>query len=178
LYVLAHLGIASLLARLTGGRNPRPPVDFRIVLLGSMIADLIDKPVGFALGISGRALAHTGVFAVGLTLLAVGVQMRGRNGLLWLAFGHWTHLLLDGMWEDPAVLLYPGFGWAFPPATATVFDLLLRFQDPFVLGGEIVGGLLLVTLGYSSGLRSWAAFKRFVIAGELPSRTNNRMHDR
>jgi inner membrane protein len=172
-YVLAHLGIAFVLARLVAGRHPRGPVDFRFVLLGSMIADLIDKPIGFGLGIGGRAAAHTAAFAVGLTLLAFGVHMRGRSDFLWLAFGHWTHLLLDGMWEAPEVLLYPAFGWTFPPETATVLDLLLRIQDPVVLGGEILGAVLLAVLAHDAGLTSWAAVKRFVRSGELPSSGRN-----
>ena len=173
MYALAHLGVASLFARVTSGRQPRLRIDYRIVLVGSMIADLVDKPIGFAIGISGRAAAHTGAFAVGLTLLAFAAHLRGRNGLAWFAFGHWTHLLLDGMWEDPTVLFYPGFGWAFPPASATVLDLLFRFQDPVVLGGEILGAFLLAILAYEVKLSSWSALRRFVLSGELPSKQNS-----
>lgn len=171
MYVLGHLGIASGLGELFGGRDPLVPIDFRAVLVGSMLADAIDKPLGMALGIDGRNVAHTAVFAVALTLLGLWAASRGRTGVGWLAFGNWTHLALDGMWWQPGVLLYPAYGWAFPPATITVFDLIrVLLENPLVWAGEAVGGTLLLVLAVRYGVTSRAALKRFLATGQVASR--------
>ncbi len=171
MYILGHTGIASGLAALFGERIRNLSIDFRAVLFGSMLPDIIDKPAGIALGISGRAAAHTGIFALGLTLFALLAAFRGRWGLVWLAFGNWTHLVLDGMWLQPAVLLYPAFGTSFPPDTVTVLSLILTFlRDPILWAGEIVGGAVLLALAVRHGVTTWASLKRLLTSGQVPSR--------
>ncbi len=171
MYALAHLGIAAGLAELSRGRGAKGPIDFRAVLVGSMLADLIDKPLGVALGIGGRTAAHTGLFAVALTVLGVAAASRGRTWPGWLAFGEWVHLALDGMWEEPWTLLYPAFGWAFPPGRVSLLDLIQTLlRDPFLWAGEAVGALLLAALAVRHGVTSWSAFRRFVTSGRVSLR--------
>lgn len=170
MYLLAHLGISSGFADLFGGRGSAARVDFRAVLVGSIVADLIDKPIGFAVGIEGRAAAHTLAFALALTGLAAWAASRGRTWPGWLAFGHWTHLVLDGMWGQPDVLLWPAFGWAFPAATLTPFDLIrILLENPLLWAGEAVGAALLAFLAWRYGVTSWAALRRFLATGQVAS---------
>jgi membrane-bound metal-dependent hydrolase YbcI (DUF457 family) len=89
--------------------------DRRVVLLaviGSILPDLIDKPLGHILLNStvdyGRIYAHSGLFM--LSVLFVGIAYRQRKSswiMLALALGIISHLLLDSMWELPVTLFYP-----------------------------------------------------------------------
>jgi len=78
-------------------------------------------------------------------------------------------LLLDMIWNQPAVVLYPAYGWAFPAAPFQVdrwFDTLLH--DPYVQFGEIVGFVLLIAFAWLHGIRSWKALREFIGRGTLP----------
>lgn len=80
-----HLAVAyvaySLLRRATG-RTPPSPAAVAFVVLGSQLPDLIDKPLGWYLGVlpSGTSLAHSLVFAVPLCLAVL--AWRARRGTL------------------------------------------------------------------------------------------------
>jgi hypothetical protein len=162
---LAHTGItlgsAWLTARLLTRRADPPLVDYRLVLLGALLPDLVDKPLGIFLFqdtfSSGRIFAYTLLFAV--LLLAVGSFLyarRGRAGLVWLSFGAFIHLGLDEMWHSPRTLLWPAFGWGFERQDTGHWlgrMLSLLVSDPGVYIPEIIGGLILVAF-------VWYLFRR------------------
>ncbi|WP_196769050.1 metal-dependent hydrolase [Neomoorella thermoacetica] len=102
---LGHAGLTLAAARVmekmmvpggrqrTGGR-PGPPelIDYRLVLIGSMLPDIIDKPLGGVifketLG-NGRIYAHTLVFLL----------FAWAAGLLW-----WRRYRRPGAWSWPGV---------------------------------------------------------------------------
>lgn len=94
-------------------------VDCRVLLLGAVLPDLIDKPLGvFILGSVfsyGRIFAHTIVFAVALSAFAGYLfVVKRKTWPLALAGGSVMHLVLDQMWLAPTVLFWPLFGWSFP----------------------------------------------------------------
>jgi hypothetical protein len=80
------------------------------ILLGSVLPDLIDKPIGeimLADSLSnGRLVAHTLLFAL----------YRRRSDLSGLALSGAVllHLSEDQMWRIPETLFYPLFGLTFP----------------------------------------------------------------
>ncbi len=139
-----------------------PNVDLRFLILGSILPDLIDKPIGTLLFAdtfsSGRIFGHTLVFAFALL---VGVTVATRRGGLWrkrllaLAVGCLFHLVLDGMWATKETFLWPAFGWEFPPGPPEYWSgLLARLAaDPLQLVQEILGALYLVYLWNKAGLR-------------------------
>ena len=90
----------------------RLPLDYRLVLLGSLLPDLVDKPVSWWLWpeVTGRNLGHTGLLQLALVALGLAFATRGRYGLLVLALASAGHLLLDRMWEVPSVLAWPTQG--------------------------------------------------------------------
>jgi inner membrane protein len=93
-------------------------VDLRILLVGSLLPDIIDKPLGhffFRTAFSnGRILAHTMVFLILLVLAGLFLHRRaGRTWLLGLAFGTATHLVFDQIWLQPRTLWWPALGLAF-----------------------------------------------------------------
>src|SRR5437870_3471055 len=101
-------------------------------------------------------------------ILALSFVPALRN-LRLVGFGVATHLLLDLIWFQPAVVLYPAYGWTFPPAPFNVdrwFDTLLH--DPYVQIGEIVGFVALIAFAWAHGIRSWKTLRDFIAHGTLP----------
>ena len=111
-FLLGHLGIGLGLAWLITWRSPRR-VDFHLVLLGTILPDLIDKPLGIALGLETRVWAHTFLFLFAVLALSFVPAWRA---LRFVGFGVATHLLLDRIWQQSYIALYPIDGWAFPLA--------------------------------------------------------------
>ena len=144
-------------------------LDYRLVIVGSLIPDLIDKPIGLWLApdlVNGstRGIAHT--LAFGLVLLAV-LSLAFRPGLslnvLTLALGNAGHLVLDQMWGSSRVLLWPLMGWDFPQrassisqyADSKIWDTLRFYADPPELIGAIVILALAVKLWRERSVRSF-----------------------
>src|SRR5207245_7226543 len=128
MFLLSHLGIGLRLAWLPSWKSPTR-IDYRWVLFGAILPDLIDKPLGFLTGLDSRLWAHTFLFLFAILALSFVPSLRG---LRLVGFGVATHLLLDLIWNQPAIVLYPYFGWTFPPAPFSVagwFDALL--DDPY-----------------------------------------------
>jgi len=131
MYPLAHLGVAILLGKLL--RKRLRIENTKLVALGAMLPDLIDKPLT-VLGIgSGRFVAHSLVF----TLIATALSRE-------LGFGCVTHLILDRIWEEPKVLLFPFLG--IPPTVHhTIYDFVrILLTDRTVQAGEVVGAVCLL----------------------------------
>ncbi|NQU71462.1 MAG: metal-dependent hydrolase [Rhodospirillales bacterium] len=128
-------------------------IDIRILLVGSLLPDIIDKPVGQLLLRetldNGRLFCHTLLFLIILTLLGAYVYRKTRgNWLLVLSGGVFAHLALDQIWRTPRTLFWPLYGWAFE----RLVDLTrwLRgiwyalFTEPSVYIPELTGIAVLV----------------------------------
>ena len=95
-------------------------IDYRFILLGSLLPDFIDKPLALwilleVVNQSSRNFGHTFIFSIGL--LAIGLvllELIRSNRPLLLSLASLGHLLLDAMWHSPSVLLWPFSGWSFP----------------------------------------------------------------
>src|SRR5207245_9264202 len=116
MFLLSHLGIGVGLQWLRSWKSPTL-IDHRWVLFGASLPDLIDKPLGFLTGLDSRLWAHTFLFLFAILALSFVPSLRG---LRLVGFGVATHLLLDLIWNQPAIVLYPYYGWAFPPAPFNV----------------------------------------------------------
>ncbi len=129
-------------------------VDIRLLLVGSLLPDIIDKPVGQLLFretlSSGRIFCHTLLFFILVTVAGVLLyRRRGRTWLLAFSFGTFTHLILDQMWLEAETLLWPLYGINFPRAELTGWAQnmwLALLTNPRVYIPEIVGGVILVLL--------------------------------
>lgn len=165
------LGIATLLANLpvrhrTAGQgtvsradswfgNLVNRVDIRILVIGSMLPDFIDKPVGQVIFrdtfSEGRIFSHTLVFLLLVSLIGLFVYRRNKNtwGLA-LAFGTLTHLLFDEMWQNPGTLFWPAFGFGFAKEDLTYWlsnIFLALLTNPRTYVPEILGGAVLLSFG-------------------------------
>ena len=135
--LFAHLGLALLIAR------PFKRIDLAFLAVGSMLPDIIDKPLGFMLFGTmnhGRIFAHTLLFLLVLAALAVSIR---DIRLASLGAGVLIHLALDSMWDSPVILLWPLLG-SFPPAdyldaVSYVQMLLQGLRDPSILVPECLG---------------------------------------
>ena len=122
-------------------------MDVRFLLVGSMLPDIIDKPIGIYLFretfSSGRIFSHTLLFLVLVTV--AGILIRGYSGKTWgiaLSIGTLFHLILDQMWQAPKTLFWPLLGIAFERIEPTYWIgnmIEALFSKPEVYIPEIIG---------------------------------------
>lgn len=171
MFLLGHLGIGIGLAYgLERAEFKIRPFhfDYRLVLIGALLPDLVDKPLSLVGIDGGRAYAHTILFAVILTVVAYVLGRRSANLALALGLliGLWSHLVLDQMWEIPEVALWPALGFGFPVRGLNLESLLEElFTQPYVYGGEILGGIILVAFVFKEKIYTRPVFTRFLHTG-------------
>jgi inner membrane protein len=93
-------------------------IDIRLLLIGSLLPDIIDKPIGRIffgdIFSNGRIFCHTLLFLIVLVLGGLYLYWRHKKTwLLALSFGTFTHLILDQMWLEPHTILWPIYGFTF-----------------------------------------------------------------
>ncbi len=175
--ILGHTGItlgaATLLAGVVKNRHSiqirkiswftslSSYVDIRLLLVGSLLPDIIDKPVGqyfFRETFSnGRIFSHTLLFLIIIT--AIGFYLyksRRQVWLLTLASGTFLHLIFDQMWRAPTTLFWPFLGFTFARGELThwlsnIFQALV--SDPVVYVPEAAGMAVLLWLGLTLLIR-------------------------
>jgi hypothetical protein len=148
----------------------RVGADPRWAVLLALGPDLIDKPlsvfVPFLVSGNTRSFGHTALAAavVLAALLAARARLRGT----WFLWGCWTaHLGLDRMWLDsnPDIFFWPLRG-PFPRPDAMGY--LESHIDPWYVGGEVVGLLLLVVFVRCHRLADRARLGAFLRTGRVP----------
>ena len=117
----AHVAIGYLLWSVaTHSLRGRPPNDREVwvLLFGTQLPDLIDKPLAWSFGVlpSGRSLGHSLLFVAAVFALASVVAKRRNARALAVAYGvgHLSHSLADayrplmeGRYGDVGYLLWP-----------------------------------------------------------------------
>jgi inner membrane protein len=124
--------------------------DMRLLVIGSLLPDLIDKPVGQYLFKStfnnGRIFSHSLLFLIVLSAAGWLLYKRKREtALLTLGAGTFTHLVLDQMWGIPQTLFWPTMGWAFPKVNLENYAsglLKAMYTTPDVYIPEIIGFII------------------------------------
>ncbi len=154
---LGHLGIPLLVPIL--GR--RIDVDVRLLMLGALLPDIIDKPLGHMIMSedNGRIIAHTMIFAT-LILIAGIIWRPGLSISLGVSFHH----ILDGIFLDRETALWPLFGpfESYDFRVSQWFDALL---EPYVIGEELIGLMILIFFIYTNGLYRKDRIVRFIRNG-------------
>ena len=113
-------------------------IDYRLILVGSLLTDVIDRPLTLLLFGQplnpGRLFCHSLLFLVILSLTAV--YFYNRRGTTWpiaLSFGIFFHLILDRMWLMPQTLFWPIYGWVWAKQAPSGFGTIAPslWQDTF-----------------------------------------------
>lgn len=126
-------------------------LDYRLLVLASMLPDIIDKPMGQVFLKDtfnyGRIYGHTLVFVLITGILGMWVFKKwGKGWLLIMAFGSFMHDMEDQSWRWPQVLLWPLKGWGFPKEDLNVwlsgvYRAIVTEPDVFI--PELVGIVIL-----------------------------------
>ncbi len=104
-----------------------PAIDYRLVVVGSLLPDLLDAPFG------GARVMHTvlasAVLLVGV-MLATRHRRQARRRLLAVPIGTFLHLLVDGMWTRAETFWWPflgrGLGGGLPPLDRPLAVLVVQ----------------------------------------------------
>ncbi len=147
-------------------------IDVRLLFIGALLPDIIDKPLGiYILKIqNGRIYAHTLLF-----LMIIGAagyflyRSRRQIWLLTLAAGTLAHLVLDQMWQTPATLFWPLMGLSFP--RLDLGDYIINtlkeiFSNRFIFISELIG--LMIIIWFGVWLISRHKLGAFIVRGKIP----------
>jgi len=99
-------------------RHAVDPTDYRLVAVGAMLPDVVDKPLGIYLLRkqlrNGRIYGHTLLLSLGLVVAGSLLTGRWRHRLRSLGLGVGTHLVADDVMSTPRTLFWPLGGLRFP----------------------------------------------------------------
>lgn len=169
--ILWHVGTTLTIVWFVMRGNVR--VDYRLVALGALLPDLIDKPIGRILlrsrFDSGRLFAHT--LLVNVALFCVLFFMRGRikRKAVLVPIASLLHLAEDAMWSSPRTFWWPLLGTTFPqdPVRDGVLGWLNPLNSTEAMIQEPIGALLLVWLFAAHGMLGWDGIRSFLRTGHL-----------
>jgi len=170
-----HLGITTGVVKTYEklSNNDKNSIDYRVVLVGSILPDLIDKPMGAFFFRStfhnSRIFAHTFLFSFIILILGGYFFYRYRkNKMMSLGVSTCIHLILDSMWLYTGILFWPYYGLNFPerPEGNWAQSSLERLvSDPGYYIPEIVG--LGIILFYIIKIYKSKQIKRFIKKGNI-----------
>jgi hypothetical protein len=121
-----------------------PKVDIRLLALGTLIPDVIDFAVGvFVGGVTVERIGHSLLVP---SLVAVAILLSTRRGrrrrhLMTLIVAWLLHLVIDGIWLDGRVFLWPFLGAELAPTLPG--SVWSRAAEPWRWVKEVAGLLYL-----------------------------------
>jgi LexA-binding, inner membrane-associated putative hydrolase len=137
MYPIAHVVVAcgaayvaeqALRQRQARARHTETAVggfDYRLVALGALLPDIIDKPLAWFLLFDrvedDHLLAHTLIFGIVLAVAGLILASRGDWRLASIAFGVLLHRLCDPIWPELSTVLWPLYGWNFEHSESVYF---------------------------------------------------------
>ena len=115
---LSHIGFTTAAVKVLESRLRLRRMDYRILIVASLLPDLIDKPLArfleSSLTYESRAFGHTLVFLGIIGVLAIIQRLGRKNCWLFPVFlGVLFHDTFDVMWLHREIFLWPMEGWQF-----------------------------------------------------------------
>ena len=165
------MGVAAAIVYVTIGRRR---VDYRFILLGAILPDVIDwiGCVFYECG-GGRGAAHSLLINVAVTV-AIILIFRGetRLSVFGIGVGWLLHLVADGMWDAPKTFFWPIAGTTFAtspsePYTWALFTDALSPPHVFVWMNELIGLAALAWFWVAFDLKDPDRRRRFLRDGHL-----------
>lgn len=150
-----------------------PKVDLRFLAAGVVLPDMIDLAAATLLEAeSGELWAHSLIVPTMIAVVVLVTTRRGRRRRAWMALvvAWLLHLLIDRMWLDAEVFLWPVFGWdVVTPGDGPFWPAAWEraLADPWRWVLEALGIVYLVGLAVVSGLRRPEARARLLSTGRL-----------
>ena len=161
MFPLGHVGVGTHIVP----PRIREQLRWRWLVLGCLLPDVLDKPVYFwamaehrpgdhlYLLHGSRLFGHTLLFLAALFVAGAALRSERLRALGW---GVATHLVLDLLPDFAAGyfftfrhwLLWPLFGWGFPPAYGGRLVHGVDRELATYIAGELIGAVLLI--------RAWA----------------------
>jgi inner membrane protein len=172
--VLWHTGATTAILWFVFRGNTR--IDYRLAMLGAILPDLIDKPIGRILlrerFDTGRLWGHTLLVNVLFFSILFFMRGRGKRKLVLVPIGSLLHLALDSVWSTPGLFWWPLFGSEFP--RQPLDGGILAYLDPGLMVQEAVGLGLLAWLLSAHGMLNRRGIASFVRTGhlEMPQGSN------
>ncbi|AAK78099.1 hypothetical protein BJV85_000041 [Clostridium acetobutylicum] len=170
-----HLGLTTGAVKICENTvlSKKKDIDYRFLLVGSILPDLIDKPIGafFFRNVfhNSRIFGHTLLFSAVLLCIGLYRQLRHKkNGILMLGIGSAIHLILDSMWLYGRILFWPFLGATFPtrPEGHWLNEGILRLlSDPVYFSSEIIG--FVIIMYYFIKLIKRGKLRNFIKNGQL-----------
>lgn len=152
-----HLGPTVAAVKIYGHFNKKVnknsmKIDYRVVMLGSMLPDLIDKPIGAFLFRNtfhnSRIFCHSLIFSFLLLLIGFLYFRKSKNNnVILLGVCSLIHQILDSMWLYPKIFYWPFTGWVLPqrPEGQWLASTLTRLlTDPYYYVPEAFGFTLIL----------------------------------
>ena len=162
--IFGHIGITTAVIKLyekgTKKENNNS-IDYRIVMVGSLLPDIIDKPlVQIIYGLQnhhGHFIAHSFIFSTLMIVLGICVfRMKNNKTILLLGICSLIHQIFDKMMLLPNVFFLPNIDFnhfivlqkfefihnIIIPVYAKfpyLEDVVLYFEKPYVFISEIIG---------------------------------------
>ena len=125
-------------------------VDYRLVIIGSLLPDLVDKPIFLLSGhasLSGRDYAHSLLFNLVLFICGLALTRYRKSWLLVLSLSSFMHLVFDRLWTVPITLFWPILGPLLPGDRSTfATEVFYGLFAPINFVPEIVGLAILLFL--------------------------------
>lgn len=174
-----HVGITTAAVKVyekvsnRKARRDTPNIDYRLVMIGAMLPDIIDKPIGAYFFRStfhnSRIFSHSLLFSIAMMVLGGCYFYKHKNNSMFIiGICSLIHQILDSMWLYPGILYWPLYGWKFPtrPEGNWVESSLGKLvTDPYVYVPELIG---IVIVGYYVGrLLLKGSIKEFLKHGKL-----------
>ena len=166
-----HKRLLSLYRLLNRIRCRLGSIDYRLVLLGSLLPDVLDKPAWLLTfgGIfpTGRGWGHTFLFNFLLLIVGLILVRCNKSWLVVISLSSFTHLVLDEMWNNPVTLWWPLLGQFGKVETAGWMPWLLHLllSDPGTYIPEIIGLAVILLLGHR--LLVSRTFTNFIKTGAI-----------
>jgi hypothetical protein len=156
---LAHIGIPMLPFLF----RDDPGWDIRLLVLGGLLPDLIDKPLGHLImpENNGRIFAHSLIFALSLLLIALAYRP-----LMPLSLGVSMHQLLDGTFLDPGGAAWPFLG-PFESTDYQLIEWIHALTDPYTITEEMIGLSIIILIVYRFDLLKWRRLLTAARTGRL-----------
>ena len=139
-----------------------PAFDYRMVVVGALLPDLVDAPFG------GARLAHTLLAAVAvLAVVMLSTRGRGRRrlrrSLLAVPIGMFAHLVADAMWARTETFWWPFLGGSLDgPLPAVDHGLTVLVIE------ELAGAAIVAWCWHRFRLTDPGVRQRFLRTGHLP----------